>query len=68
MKATLEELDGGFWITFEPETMQEQVDLVRFGLNATKERVWFETYATKDYIGTQVSLSRRRKPVSRVKP
>lgn len=37
MKIEMREHDGCFEFCFEPETMDDSVQLVRFGLNATKD-------------------------------
>lgn len=37
MKAKLDEYEGCFSVTLEPETMEEMARLVRFGMNRTSD-------------------------------
>lgn len=65
MKVNLDEFDNVFFFEFFPETKDDVVKLVRFGMNATKERIFIDTYVDKDLsVLTHVSISKRKSPFS----
>ena len=66
MKVTMRELGMAFFLEFSPETMRDQITLIRFGKNATKERFRMSVHACKESISAAVSISKRKNPVSRI--
>ena len=66
MKVTMGEYEAAFFLEFLPETMEDQVTLIRFGKNATKERLKMSVYAHKESISAQVFISKRKNPISRI--
>ena len=67
MKATLTEYDNGFFFEFVPEDDKDVIKLVRFGMNATKERLFFSTHILQGSTYTQLSISKRKMPFSMIK-
>jgi len=60
MRLTMQEHKMAFFLEFSPETMEDQITLIRFGKNATKERLIMSVYASEKEITAQVSISKRK--------
>jgi hypothetical protein len=67
MQANVTEHDFGFWLELFPESQQEAIVLIRLGMNGTKEKVLFSTYCNQESVHTQMSISKRKQPVSKIK-
>jgi hypothetical protein len=67
MKVNCQEHEHGFWFEFEPETMEDQLFVTRFGLNATVERVLKGASVNKDGMYAYLSLSKRKQPLTAVR-
>lgn len=68
MIVNFHELDHGFHLEFTPEDMEDQAILVRFGLNATKERIMMGTSVeAKSGIHAWISISKRKLLVRTIK-
>jgi hypothetical protein len=67
MKVEVTEYDFGFWFDFMPESQQDVINLIRLGMNVTKERLFLSSYCDKEKVYTQMSISKRKQPVSKIK-
>ncbi|HUU92894.1 MAG TPA: hypothetical protein VM238_17010 [Phycisphaerae bacterium] len=74
MKAILAENGTDFWITFEPETDAEALELVRLGMNATKERPTIGVQLSRSKNGESptafgwIVLGKRARPGAGIEP
>jgi hypothetical protein len=68
MKVVFQEFGQFFHISFEPESMEDQNTLIRFGLNATKEQVYMDSsIGPKSNVSSWIDISKRKRPITSIK-
>jgi hypothetical protein len=67
MKSLIKEWDGCFEIILKPETMEEQAQIIRMGMNATKEIRSFSSDINRNLtVGGYIVLGKKKRTRSSV--
>jgi hypothetical protein len=68
MKISFHEYNEAFSVQLEAENMADAAKLTRFGLNATKERIYMNTQVNSDNtFSAYISLGKRKRRQSTIK-
>jgi len=67
MKVEYKETDYGFWINFEPETMEDQTFLLRMQMNGVKSSLKQSTSVYKSGVSGWISANKKKQTTSDIK-